>query len=297
MYEDEPSDKVHDVLDEAIFGAHPLGARVIGSADVIGSIPIPDIAGYHDARYTGQNIVVAAAGHLEHDAIVALTEDLLTPPSEGGEGSPQPPLDGAGPRIGFQQKDTEQYHLTLGAPGIPRDDDRRYALRVLNTLFGGASSSRLFTEVREKRGLAYSVGSYTDSYRDAGLLAMYIGTREDNVGEAFEIVGTELRRLATEEIPEDEMVRAKESVKGRLVLSQESMAARMARIAGGVLFDIPLLTLDEMLARIDSVTPAEVREIAADLFKPERFSAAAIGRDEDLFRKALAPVSDALAAA
>jgi predicted Zn-dependent peptidase len=296
MYEDEPQDKVHDVLDEAIFGEHPLGARIIGSADVIGSIPIPDIRSYHDGRYVGPNIVVAAAGNLEHEQVAELAARLLDPKPEGDPGAPQPQLDGPSPRAGFQSKDTEQYHLCLGAPGIPRDDDRRYALRILNTIFGGSSSSRLFREIREKRGLAYSVGSYTDSFRDAGMVALYVGTREDNVEEALEVTATELRRLSTEDVSEDELTRAKESVKGRLVMAQESTAARMSRLAGSLLFDMPILSLDEMIAKIDGVTAAGIREIAGDLYLPERFSAACIGRDEGCFRKALAPVSDALAA-
>jgi predicted Zn-dependent peptidase len=297
MYEDEPSDKVHDVLDEAIFGDHPLGARIIGDANVIGSIPIPEIRAYHDGRYVGSNIVVAAAGNLEHEQIVELTERLLEPRPEGDPGSEQPGLNGAEPRVGFQAKDTEQYHLCLGAPGIARGDDRRYALRVLNTVFGGSSSSRLFREIREKRGLAYSVGSYTDSYRDAGMVALYIGTREDNVEEAFDVTGTELRRLADEDMTDDELTRAKESVKGRLVLAQESTGARMSRLASSLLFDLPIESLDEMIAKVDAVTTAEIREVAGELYLPERFSAACIGRDEDCFRKALAPVNEVLAAA
>jgi predicted Zn-dependent peptidase len=297
MYEDEPSDKVHDVLDEAIFGDHPLGKRIIGTADVIGSIPIPDIKAYHDARYVGSNIVVAAAGNLEHDELVSLTEKLLEPQAEGEPGAEQPQLNGAAPQIGFQQKDTEQYHLCLGAPGIARNDDRRYALRVLNTIFGAASSSRLFREIREKRGLAYSVGSYTDSYRDAGMVALYIGTREDNVEEAFEVTGAELRRLGTEDVTSEELMRAKESVKGRMVLAQESTAVRMSRLAGSQLFDLPLDTLDETIAKIDALTAADLREVANELYVPENFSAACIGRDEERFRKSLAPVSEALTAA
>jgi predicted Zn-dependent peptidase len=297
MYEDEPSDKVHDVLDEAIFGDHPLGKRIIGTSDVIGSIPIPDIKAYHDARYTGDNIVVAAAGNLDHDKLVEQTKKLLDPKPSGDPGSEQPKLNGATPTIGFQAKDTEQYHLCLGAPGIARNDDRRYALRMLNTIFGGSSSSRLFREIREKRGLAYSVGSYSDSYRDTGMVALYIGTREDNVEEAFEVTGAELRRLGTEDVTEEELSRAKESVKGRLVLGQESTAARMARLAGSLLFDIEIDSLDETIAKVDAVTAADVRSVANELYIPENFSAACIGRDEGCFRKALAPVSEALAAA
>lgn len=306
MYEDEPQDKVHDVLDEAIFGEHPLGQRVIGSAEVIGSIPVPEIAAYHDQRYVGPNIVIAAAGNIDHGEIKELAqrflEDrLIGAPTDG----PSPDAPGreaeeasvGEPSIGFQSKATEQYHVCLGATGISRSDERRFALRVLNTVFGGSSSSRLFREVREKRGLAYSVGSYLDSYRETGLLGLYVGTREENVAEALDVIGAELARLEAEEVSADELARAKESVKGRLVLSQESMAVRMSRLAGLVLFDLPMLGLDELLEKIDSVTPAELREVAGDLYSPERFSAACIGRSEDRFREALGPVSEALVAA
>lgn len=295
MYEDEPQDKVHDVLDEAIFGDHPLGRRVIGSADVIGSIAIPDIASYHDERYVAPNLVVGAAGNLEHDAICALTEKHFSPrPAEAADEAAS--LDGFQPRIAFQQKDTEQYHLCLGAPGIARGDDRRFALRVLNTIFGGSSSSRLFREVREKRGLAYAVGSYTDAYREAGMVALYVGTREDRVNEAIDVVGSELGRLASEPVSAEEITRAKESVKGRIVLAQESTGARMSRLAHATLFDLPILSLDETLERVDGVSVDDLSALAGELYSPERFSAASIGRDEDCFRSALESVSPTLAA-
>ena len=150
------------------------------------------------------------------------------------------------------QKDTEQYHVCLGGPGIGRGDDRRFALTMLDTVFGGSTSSRLFREVREKRGLAYAVGSYTQQFVDGGLVGLYVGTREDNVEEACDVIGTELRSLSGEGITEDELARAKESVKGRMVLSSESTAARMARIGKSVLFDTDVLTLDEMIAKVDA---------------------------------------------
>ncbi len=295
MYEDEPQDKVHDVLDQAIFGEHPLGRRVIGSAEVIGSIPIPQIAAYHDARYVASNLVVAAAGNLEHEEICGLVRDHLRPRAGDADGAASS-VDGFEPRTAFQGKDTEQYHLCLGAPGISRGDERRFALRVLNTIFGGSSSSRLFREVREKRGLAYAIGSYTDAYREAGMVALYVGTREDRVAEAMNVIGSELARLTAEPVAEAELARAKESVKGRLVLAQESTAARMARLAHALLFDLPILSLDEMLERVDAVTVEDLSELAGELYPPERFSAAAIGRDEECFRSALGPVSASLAA-
>ena len=267
MYEDEPSDRVHDVLDEAVFGDHPLGRRVLGTADVIGSIPVPDISDYHHSRYTADNVVVAAAGNMDHDAIVELATKYVNPTTESdGPAQLEPPS--CESRFGFMQKDTEQYHVCLGGPGIGRGDDRRFALTILDTVFGGSTSSRLFREVREKRGLAYAVGSYTQQFVDGGLVGLYVGTREDNVEEACEVIGSELTSLSAEGISDDELTRAKESVKGRMVLSSESTAARMARIGKSVLFDTDVLTLDEMIAKIDAVTADEVATLATEFYAP-----------------------------
>jgi predicted Zn-dependent peptidase len=295
MYEDEPQDRVHDILAGAVYGEHPLGRRVLGEAEVISSIPVPDIETYRKGRYTGPHVVVGAAGHLDHERIVALAERLVSPPS-GENGSHAVPVDGAA-RMHFYPKDTEQYHICFGATGIVRDDERRYGLAVLDSIFGGSTSSRLFREVREKRGLAYSVGSYNEQYTDSGLVATYVGTREDNVEEACAVIGAELERLRSEPVSGEELSRAQESVKGRLVLSSESTAARMTRISRATLFGLPIESLDSMLAKVDAVTVDELSELAADLYGAERLSAACVGRDEDCFRKALAPVSEALAAA
>jgi predicted Zn-dependent peptidase len=296
MYEDEPQDKVHDVLDRAVFGGHPLGRRVLGEAQVISSIPIPDIDAYHRSHYTGGHIVVAAAGNVEHDRIVELTRRHVEPPAASGDGGAPdpPPVNGA--TVGFQQKDTEQFHICFGGPGIDRSDERRYALSILDAVFGGSTSSRLFREVREKKGLAYAVGSYTQHYVDSGLIGIYVGTRGDNVQEACEIIGRELASIHTEGITDDELARAKEHVKGRMVLSSESTGARMGRIGKAVLFDTPLLTLDELLEKVDAITSEDVAELARDLYAPDSLSAAAIAPSEERFRSALAPVSEALAA-
>jgi predicted Zn-dependent peptidase len=295
MYEDEPQDRVHDVLAEAVFGSHPLGRRVLGEADVIASIPIPDIESYHRARYAGSEIVVGAAGHLDHDRIVELA-DRLVRPAEGGGVAPETALSGPA-RLCFHQKETEQYHICFGAPGLRRDDERRYPLAVLDSIFGGSTSSRLFREVREKRGLAYSVGSYNEQFTDQGLVATYVGTREDNVEEACSIIGAELARLRSEPVSGEELTRAKESVKGRLVLSSESTAARMTRISRATLFGLPIESLDEMLARVDAIEVDDLTELAVELYGAERLSAACVGADEDRFRAALAPVSESLVAA
>jgi predicted Zn-dependent peptidase len=296
MYEDEPMDRVHDFLAHAVFGEHPLGRRVLGKAEVIGSIPVPDIAGYHDGRYVAPNLVVSAAGHVDDDQIRELSQRFLaaTAGDDGGNGATAV---AAEPRLRFFEKDTEQYHVCFGAPGLTRDDERRFALAVLDSIFGGSTSSRLFVEVREKRGLAYSVGSYSDQYTDAGLVATYVGTREDNVEQACELISTELQRLRAEPVSEEELARGKEHVKGRLVLSSESTATRMSRNARSVLFDTPLYTLDEMLAKVDAIEVEHVTALAEELYDPRRLSAACIGRSEQLFRTAVAGVAEPLAAA
>ena len=297
MYEDEPQDRVHDILAGAVFGDHPLGRRVLGEAEVISSVPVPEIEAYRSAHYIGSNVVVGAAGNVEHAQIAALAERLVSPPSTGpnGTGAAEALDDDA--RLRFYPKDTEQYHICFGAPGIVRSDERRYALAVLDSIFGGSSSSRLFVEVREKRGLAYAVGSYNEQYTDSGLVATYVGTREDNVAEACAIIGAELARLRNEPVSEQELARAKENVKGRLVLSSESTAARMSRISRATLFGLPIDSLDEMLAKVDAVSVEDLTALAAELYGPERISAACVGRDESRFREALAPVSERLVAA
>jgi len=296
MYEDEPQDRVHDILAEAVFGGHPLGRRVLGEAEVIGSVPVPAIEAYRGGRYTAQNVVVGAAGNVDHDRIAALAERLVRPPAGNsatdGEGAP-----GTEARMRFYGKDTEQYHICFGAPGITRGDERRYALAVLDSIFGGSSSSRLFVEVREKRGLAYAVGSYSEQYTDCGMVASYVGTREDNVEEACAVIGAELERLRATPVSAEELSRAKESVKGRLVLSSESTAARMSRVSRATLFDLPIDSLDEMLAKVDAVTVEDLTALVAELYAPERLSAACVGSDEGVFRQALGPVSQELAAA
>jgi predicted Zn-dependent peptidase len=297
MYEDEPSDKVHDVLAGAVFGDHPLGRPVIGRAEVISSVPVPDIAAYHDARYLPSNIVVAAAGNIEHDRLVELVDGSV----DGRVADPAPaPEDGpagSAPALRFHKKETEQYHLCLGGRGIRRADERRFTLRVLDTLLGGSTSSRLFQEVREKRGLAYAVFSYASHYADSGQVGLYVGTRPDRVREAMDVIGTELRRLQEEGVSEEELERARENVKGRTVLSMESTLSRMNRLGGSVLMGVPLLTLDELLAELDAVTLEDVSELTGELLRPEAMSAAGVGGDEETFRSAIEAVNPELATA
>jgi predicted Zn-dependent peptidase len=295
MYEDEPQDRVHDVLAGAVFGSHPLGRRVLGEADVIASIPVGEIDSFHRTHYVAPSLVVAAAGHLEHEHVAGLAERHLAPSDQAPDANEVGPAEES--RTDFYEKDTEQYHLCLGGPGIPRGDDRRFALGVLDAIFGGSTSSRLFQEVREKRGLAYAVGSYTEQYSECGMVAVYVGTREENVAETCEIIGRELAAVRDDGVSDEEIARAKEHVKGRMVLGLEATAARMSRIGRAILHGVPLLSLDEMLARVDAVTREDLAELATELYDPGRFSAACIGPREERFRAALPSVSEALAAA
>jgi len=296
MYEDEPQDRVHDVLGEAVFGDHPLGRRILGQSEVIANIPIPDLSEYHRSHYTAPNIVVGAAGHIDHGHVVELARSHVAAPAEAAvqNDGARPPAE---PRFGFYAKETEQYHICFGGPGISRGDERRFQLALLDAIFGGSTSSRLFREIREKRGLAYSVGSYSEAYVGCGMVPMYVGTREDNVDEACAIIGSELAKLRSDGVTPEELERAKEHVKGRMVLGLESTAARMSRISRSTLFDVPLLSLDEMLARVEEVTLDELGALAEELYDPAGLSAAAIGPSEDRLRAALPSVSEELAAA
>jgi predicted Zn-dependent peptidase len=296
MYEDDPQDKVFDVLGEAVFGSHPLGRAIIGRADVVGSTGTDELRAFHGARYVPSNVVVAAAGSLDHDRLVELVEQAGIERA----GAFAPTLPGAptseAPRVRFFAKDTEQYHVCLGAPGLARDDERRFALRVLDNILGGTSSSRLFQEVREKRGLAYNVYSFQALYASTGQIGLYLGTRPDNVGRALSVVADELDRFRSEPATAEELARSKENVKGRVLLALESTTARMNRLGASVLADMPLLGVDEVEARIDAVTLDDLRGLAGELLAPERLSAAGIGADASAFRAALAPLSERLAA-
>jgi len=299
MYEDDPQDKVFDVLGEAVFGTHPLGRAIIGSPEVIGGVAAGDLAAFHAGHYRPGNVVIAAAGSVDHDALVELAR-AADPGADGGgpgvAGAVDPP--GEQPaRVRFVHKPTEQVHLCLGGPGIDRHDERRFALRVLDTIVGGTSSSRLFQQVREERGLAYSVHSFHATFAHTGEVGLYLGTRPDNVAPALQVVGDELARLLDGGVTPDELARAREHVKGRLVLGLESTMARMSRLGVSLLGDVPLLELDELLERVEAVDADEVDALARTLLDPARLSAAGIGDDEAAFRAALAPVSPALAAA
>jgi predicted Zn-dependent peptidase len=295
MVEDTPQDLVHDVAAEAVFGSHPLGRPVIGRAEVISSVSRRALAAYHRRAYAGERIVLAAAGHVSHDRLVALLDAHCNGAGPRSSLAPRKPVRRLPPPgIRFQRKDTEQYHVCLTAPGIARTDERRFAASVLDAIVGGSASSRLFQEIREKRGLAYSVYSYASQYSDSGQIGLYVGTREDNLPACLEIAVSELADLAAGNVRPEELARAKENLKGRLLLSLESTSSRMSRLGKATVTDAPLLSIEQVVRRIEAVGTDDVSELAGELLAPGRLSAAGIGPDERKFREAVARVNPRL---
>jgi predicted Zn-dependent peptidase len=295
MVEDTPNDLVHDIASEAVFAGHPLGRPVIGTASVISNVSRRALAAYHRRAYREDRIVLAAAGNARHEDLVAMF-DARRDGASSSAGLPErrPIPASLRPSVRFQPKDTEQYHLCLSAPGISLVDERRFAASLMDAILGGSASSRLFQEIREKRGMAYSVYTYSSQYGDTGQVGVYVGTREENLAECVEIAVRELSDIASGNIRPDELARAKENLKGRILLSLESTSARMTRLGRPTVTNTPLLSPEAVVKRLEAVTAAEVAEIAEAVFSPSRLSAAGIGPNESRFAAAVGPVSPAL---
>ncbi|MBA2643707.1 MAG: insulinase family protein [Actinobacteria bacterium] len=295
MVEDTPHDLVHDLTAEAVFGGHPLGRPVIGRADVISSVSRRALAAYHGRAYAGRQVVLAAAGNVRHDRLVGMLESRRNGAADGAAPLARKPLRRLPPAgLRFQEKETEQYHVCLGGPGIPRTDERRFAASILDAIAGGSASSRLFQEIREKRGLAYSVYSYSSHYSDSGQVGLYVGTRGENLATCLELAVAELGDLAAGNVRRDELERAKENLKGRLLLSLESTSSRMTRLGKATVTDTPLLSVEEIVERLEAVSAEDVAMLAGDLLEPSRLSAAGIGPDEGRFRDAVERVNPEL---
>jgi predicted Zn-dependent peptidase len=291
MHDDEPGDEVHDLFAEALYGEHPLGRLISGTEQTVSPMSRERIQSFYRERYVPPAIVVAAAGNLGHADVVervrkAFAGTVLGAAPEGGAVLPVPrrPGEPAVPvvpaRRVVQSKDTEQAHLVLGAPAPGRLDDRRFALGVLNNVLGGGMSSRLFQEVREKRGLAYSVYSYTSQYADSGLFAVYAGCAPGKVDEVLDLVKAELATVARDGVTDDEVARGKGMLKGSLVLALEDTGSRMSRLAKGELLYGDQLSVDDLLARVDSVTTWQVNTLAAELLV-QPMSLAVVGPFDD----------------
>jgi predicted Zn-dependent peptidase len=299
MVEDTPQDLVHDLLAEAVFGGNALGRPVIGRAEVISTVSRRSLGSYHRQMYTAGNIVLAAAGNLDHERLITLldrAEHQRVEPPERKTRVRQPLVKAPPPGLRFQRKDTEQYHVCVGALGIPRSDRRRFAASLLDAILGGSASSRLFQEIREKRGMAYSVYSFASQYTDTGQVGIYVGTREENLDECLRIVTEQVADIAAGNIRPAELERAKENLKGRIVLSMESTSNRMTRLGKSIITDTELLSLDRIIAEIDAVEPQGVAELAGLLLAPERLSAAGVGTSRERFLAAVDRIHPGLSA-
>jgi predicted Zn-dependent peptidase len=271
MRDDDPSDAVHDLVAEQMWGSAPLGRPILGTVESINSLSRDVVNRYYRRRYRPSSIVVAAAGNLDHRRVVRLVRAAFERAGfHGADEAPEPArIGGKAPRskagVATLQRPTEQANLVLAMPGIARTDHRRFALGVLNVALGGGMSSRLFQEVREKRGLAYSVYSYSSQYADTGMFGVYVGCQPRKVDDVLGLCRDALADVAEHGITDAELVRGKGQLRGGLVLGLEDTGSRMGRLAKGELVYGELPSVDELLARIDVVTLDDVRTVARDL--------------------------------
>ena len=276
MCEDTPDDLVMELFAGAFWPDHPLGRSILGSKRSVGRLRREDLARFFARVYQPENVVVAAAGHLDHEVVSQLVDrqfrDLRARRS---------PANGRAPRVAHRvvtrsKRALEQVHICLGAPAYPQTHPDRYGSYILNTVLGGSMSSRLFQNIREKRGLVYSISSGVTAYQDAGLFSIYAGTSRESAREVIHLTLEEIRRLCGEPLGEEELRRSKDHLKGSLVLSLEYTGARMSQLAREEIYFGRAFTLDELLSGIEEVTAADVQRIAADLFR-DRLAASVLG--------------------
>ena len=276
MVEDTPDDLVHELFLQRFWTGHPLSLPILGTRDSIEALTTQALRDYFAATYTSDNLIIAAAGNLEHAWVRDLVERAF-----GGTRTGRPQVDDGPPTdtalVHIRDKDLEQSHICLGAGAYPQNHHERYAALVLNTVMGGSMSSRLFQNVREKRGLAYSVGSGLSAFRDAGLLSIYAGCSNDRVGEVIDVIMNELRQLATQPIAATELQRAKDNVKGGLLLGLESTWHRAAYLARQEMYFDRMFTIDETIAGITAVTIEDVARVARELLTRTPLSVAVLG--------------------
>ena len=270
MHEDTPDDLIHDVFTETVWPGHPLGRPVLGTAATIRAATRDRVRRFYRRHYVPGNVVVAAAGNLDHDRVLKLVERGLDT-GRRVRASKAPSLREPGrvprpsPAVHVRHRKTEQAHIMLGTSGLARHDPRRFAFGITNTALGGGMSSRLFQEVREKRGLAYSVYSYHSMFTECGLFSVYAGTSPDRAHEVLGLVRREVEDVAARGLAADELERAKGHTKGAIVLSQEDTGGRMSRLGKSEIGHGEILSLDELIDRIDAVTSAEVEAVAAEI--------------------------------
>jgi len=269
MVEDTPDDLVMELFTEAFWPRHPLGRPILGTKSSVSRFRRDELAGFFRSVYRPGNIVIAAAGHLEHGATSRLVRRHFGELAPGGRSRNGGPPRPASRIVTRSKKELEQVHLCLGTPAYPQAHEDRYGVYILNTVLGGSMSSRLFQNVREKRGLVYSISSGVSAYSDAGTLTIYAGTSLDSVDEVVRLSLEELRRMKGEALPADELRRAKDHLKGSLMLSLENTGSRMNHIARQEIYFGRAFKLDEILSGIESVSAEDVPRIAGELFRGE----------------------------
>jgi predicted Zn-dependent peptidase len=276
MVEDTPDDLVHELFVERFWQDHPLGRPILGTKETVEALTVERLRHYFQNVYTAPNLIIAVVGNIEHQAVRALVEKAF-----GDLPTTSQPIVDAPPRVVssvlIRNKELEQSHVCLGTRGYQQDHVDRYSTYVLNTILGGSMSSRLFQNVREKRGLAYAVFSGLSAYRDAGSMTIYAGCANDAVAELVDVVIAELRRMKDELMPESELRRAKDHLKGSLMLNLESTSSRMSHLARQEIYFDRHFGLDETLAGIEAVTTSELQRIARDLFADGALSATVLG--------------------
>jgi predicted Zn-dependent peptidase len=276
MVEDTPDDLVHELFTQGFWEDHPLGRPILGTRETVESFNQELLRKYFRNAYTANNLIISAVGNLEHDRVRQLVEDkFATVPRVGETLAEEAPT--VAPKILIRNKELEQSHVCLGASSYPQNHDDRYSSYVLNTLLGGSMSSRLFQNVREKRGLAYAVFSGLSAYRDAGSFTIYAGCSNDAVGEVVDLVVEELRGVKQAPVPDAELQRAKDHLKGSLMLSLENTASRMSHLARQEIYFDRQFGLDETLSGIERVTAGDVQRVAADLFRSGSLAATVLG--------------------
>jgi len=281
MVEDTPDDLVHELFTESFWRNHPLGRPILGTPTTVESLTEDGLRRYFQGAYTAPNLIVAAVGNITHEAVRDLVGRAfanLPTTTEPLVGTPPTVV----PTIVIRNKELEQSHVCLGTSGYPQDHEDRYASYVLNTILGGSMSSRLFQNVREKRGLAYAVFSGLSAYRDTGSMTIYAGCANDAVDELIDVVIAELRRMKDETMAESELRRAKDHLKGSLMLNLESTSSRMSHLARQEIYFDRQFGLDETLEGVERVTTGEVQRVARDLFADGALAATVLGAVDGL---------------
>lgn len=276
MVEDTPDDLVHEIFAERFWRGHPLGRPILGTSSSVSALDAATLRDYFEDAYVTRNFVVSAVGRLEHERLRDLVDEAFAGARRDGSAIDAPPPVTAADVV-IRQKDLEQSHVCFGTPGLAQNHRARYAGYVLNTVLGGSMSSRLFQNVREKRGLAYAVFSSLSAYRDAGALTVYAGCANESVGELVDVVVEELRRLRVEPIGDGELRRAKDHLKGSLMLSLESTSSRMSHLARQEIYEDRADSLDDMLAGVEQVTSDAVQELGATLFAGDSLGLTVLG--------------------